>query len=53
MPRVLVAGRVPARHLARIASIVLACGGQILDGQPGSGAERDVADEEPAFDFGA
>jgi hypothetical protein len=32
MPRVLVAGRVPAEHARRIEAIVVAAGGQIVDG---------------------
>jgi hypothetical protein len=37
MPRVLIAGRVPAEHAERIADIVVEAGGQIVDGTERAG----------------
>lgn len=56
MPRVLLAGRIPSDQAPRIEAIVIACGGQIIDGRDGRGAiERAqlVDDDVVLSGFGA
>jgi hypothetical protein len=42
MPRVLVAGRIPAAHETRIRSIVTAFGGRLIDGSQETAADADA-----------
>jgi hypothetical protein len=55
MPRVLVAGRIPAEQTARIETIVVDCGGQIIDGTEGLGVGLAAGvDDDAVFEgFGA